>query len=36
LSAWDCAIISSNVFGGFGTSDLRYHISWTFVVRGTP
>ena len=30
------AIISSNVFGGFGTSDLRYHSSWTFVFFGMP
>src|SRR4051795_6663955 len=29
-------IISSKVLGGFGTSDLRYHKSWTLVVRGTP
>src|SRR4051795_281526 len=29
-------IISSKVLGGFGTSDFRYHRSWTLVVRGTP
>src|SRR4051794_10483049 len=36
LSCWAIEIISSYVLGGVGTSDLRYHMSWTLVVRGTP